>query len=465
MSKVTGLKSNVALAALFAATFAYGGFWDVVNKVQRTVETVTAVGGEIINGQPQVVQPQQVQPVQVVQPVQQVPVEQQVQPVAATPAAPAVPAVPAVPASPAAAPEVPAAPAAPAAPAVPEVPVVDDAVVASFAGQCTTSADTAVPSVGSGVVTFKKPATPAQIKEAKDAFTSGGRELSDASLNFEKDVDDATVAAGIAAFSEAWRVTVKEAKLTTLAPFVLLGGVRNISLSHVKCADMKPLAACSELCAIELKYCDISDLSGLGALQSLMSVNLYGSKMSCSFAPLASCSSLETVDFYAVKAPKATYDSLGSLTQVKEFKGGLTKMTSLKWLLTCPQTEVLEVFSENIDDFSPISSLPNLVRFRGWNMDGGSMATALGDLSFLAPCKKLQKLELPGSVYSNTALIGTFAELEELDLSNAKQPVDVSFVKSLPNLKCISLNGTEVVNGQAIPSTVKIRSDKKTKGL
>ncbi len=98
-------------------------------------------------------------------------------------------------------------------------------------------------------------------------------------------------------------------------------------------------------------------------------------------------------------------------------------------------------------------------------MDGGSMATALGDLSFLAPCRKLRKLELPGSVYSNTALIGTFTEMEELDLSNAKQPVDVSFVKSLPTLKRLSLRGPEVMNGSAIPAGVKVYSDKKTKGL
>ena len=89
----------------------------------------------------------------------------------------------------------------------------------------------------------------------------------------------------------------------------------------------------------------------------------------------------------------------------------------------------------------------------------------IGDLSFLAPCRKLKKLELPGSVYSNTALIGSFAELEELDLSNAKQPVDVSFVKSLPKLKRITLRGTQVVNGSAIPATVKVYSDKKTTGL
>ena len=125
----------------------------------------------------------------------------------------------------------------------------------------------------------------------------------------------------------------------------------------------------------------------------------------------------------------------------------------------------LEVFSEKIDDFSPISSLPNLVRFRGWKMDGGKMATALGDLSFLAPCKKLAKLELPGSAYSNTAVIGTLSGLEELDISTAKQPVDVSFVASLPNLKRLNVRGSEIVNGASIPASVKISKDNKTKGL
>jgi hypothetical protein len=98
-------------------------------------------------------------------------------------------------------------------------------------------------------------------------------------------------------------------------------------------------------------------------------------------------------------------------------------------------------------------------------MDGGSMASALGDLSFLSPCKKLQKLELPGSAYSNTAVIGTLTELEELDISSAAQPVDVSFVASLPKLTRLTVRGTEVVNGASIPASVKISKDNKTKGL
>ena len=89
----------------------------------------------------------------------------------------------------------------------------------------------------------------------------------------------------------------------------------------------------------------------------------------------------------------------------------------------------LRFFAEKIDDMSPISTLANLTYFLGWNMDGRTMATALDDLS------------------------------------TAKQPVDVPFVKSLPKLKHIALRGTEVVNGSAIPASVKVYSGDKTKGL
>ena len=328
----------------------------------------------------------------------------------------------------------------------------------------TTATETAVPNVQYGMIYVTKPATPEQIAEAKKAYLNDGRQLEDARLKFEK-VDDATVGATIAAFRDATSVEMKETKIESLAPFALLGNVRRISLNKVTCADTSPFAHCAKLQALELRYCTLSDFSGFATLQNLETIDLYGSNVSGSFAPLASCSRLKKIDYYAVKGDQALYDSLGTLKQVKEFHGGLTKMTSIKWLLNVPQAEVLVVFSEKIDDLSPISTLANLTHFKGWNMDGGRMAPALGDLSFLANCKKLKKLELPGSSYTGTALIGTFADIEELDLSRAKQPVDVSFVKQLPKLKRISLYGTEVLNGGAIPSGVKVYKDKKTKGL
>ena len=422
------MRKIIALSSAVAAATAFGGFWDAMNKVQRTVENVNAVG-EMLNKNS----------------------TKTAAPANQTSTDPAPSAAPAV-----------AAPAA-VAPAK-AVPAVDASQVAMFAGQRTTAADTAVPEVKYGTVYFKKPATPEQVQEAKKAYLAEKRSLDSARLNFEN-VDDATVAAALAAMPSAVYVSVKESQLATLAPFVLLRNATHVTIYRTPCADLKPLASCAKLRTLELKYCEVSDFSGLSNLQMLETLDLYGSSVSCSFLPLAACRSLKKVDFYAVKGPQSTYDSLGTLTQVKSFHGGLTKMTSIKWLASVPQTEALQLFAEKIDDFAPVALLTNLTYFRGWNMDGGSMATALGDLSFLSSCRKLKKLELPGSVYSNTALIGTFSDLEELDLSNAKQPVDVSFVKSLPKLKRIALRGTEVVNGSAIPSSVKIYSDKKTKGL
>ncbi len=428
------MRKLIVAASIVSATAAFGGFWDAMDKVKRTVDTVNAVG-DLVGGR-----------------------QAKSDGSASTSSA----STATTPATTVSRPVV--APAATAVSAVPAVPAVDSSVLASFAGQRTPSTDTAVPDVNYGTVIFKKPATPEQVQEAKSAYISGGRKTANARLNFEG-VDDATLAAGLAAFPDAAYVSVKESKLTTLAPFTLVRSATQVVLYRTSCPDLGPLAACSKVRSLEMKYCDIADMSGLAAMSSLETLDLYGSSVSGSFAPLAACPRLKKVDFYAVKAPQSTYDSLGALKQVRDFHGGLTKMTSVKWLLAVPQTEAVQLFAEKIDDFTPISTLVNLTYFRGWNMDGGAMATALGDLSFLAPCRKLKKLELPGSAYTNTALIGTFTDLEELDLSNAKQPVDVSFVKSLPKLKRITLRGTEVVNGSAIPSSVKVYSDKKTKGL
>ncbi|MBR1589387.1 MAG: hypothetical protein IJ658_13825, partial [Kiritimatiellae bacterium] len=336
--------------------------------------------------------------------------------------------------------------------------------LAAFAGARTAATDTAVPEAKWGNIYVRKPATPEQVLEAKKAFLADNREMPDASLRFEN-VDDATVSATLAVFHQAASVDVSKSQLTTLAPFALLRNATKISLNKVDCKDIKPFAGLARLKRLSLHYCTLPDLSPLAALKSLEEIDLYGASVTGSFAPLAACPKLKKIDFYAVKGPQEVYDSLGALVQVKEFHGGLTKMTSLAWVKTVPQAETLKVFAEKIDDLAPISALVNLTYFRGWNMDGGSMATALGDLSFLAPCRKLKKLELPGSAFSNEALIGTFAELEELDLSRAKQPVDVSFVKNLPKLKRISLYGTQVVNGGAIPAGVKVHKDNKTTGL
>ena len=407
------MKRLLLVLALFCAcgAFAAGGFWKAVNVIQKTVDVANTVNDIANSASSQSAPAPQTQALSVA-------TEATATSAAASMPEPAAPVAPAVDASP-------------------------------FAAMRTTSTETAVPNVQYGMIYVTKPATPEQIAEAKKAYLDDGRQPEDARIKFEK-VDDATVGATLAAFMDATSVEMKETKIESLAPFALLGNVQRISLNKMTCADASPFAHCAKLKALELRYCTISDFSGFAALQNLETIDLYGSNVSGSFASLATCSNLKKIDYYAVKGDQALYDSLGTLKQVKKFHGGLTKMTSIKWLLNVPQTEALVVFSEKIDDLSPISTLANLTHFKGWSMDGGSMAPALGDLSFLANCKKLKKLELPSSSYTSTAIIGTFTDIEELDLSRAKQPVDVSFVKRLLKFKRTSLYGTDVVNGGAV---------------
>lgn len=366
--------------------------------------------------QPVVVQ----QPVAVAQPVAvQQPIVQQPTPVVQTPA-------PAV-----------------AAPApVATAPVVKPAAAAA---PVASAAETAEPEFKYGRLIFKLPATPEQLAAAKAKVNADASRAKRLQLEFGKKVDEATISAAITQFPNAMSVRVDSVKMASLAAFSQLRSVQKVSYSYGTDLDLTPLAG----------------------LPELTDVNLYGSSVT-SFAPLASCPKLERVHFYAVKSSPEGYASLGLLRQVKKFHGGLTKMTSLEWLRQVPQAEELQIFAEKIADLTPISTLKNLTYLRCWNMSGDTMSTPVGDLALLAGNTKLRTLELPGSRYSNTAALASLVELEALELSNAKEPVDVAFVAKLPKLKRLDLNNTAVVNGAAVsalPKTVTIYSNKKTTGL
>ncbi len=422
------MKNQIVFAAILAASAVYGGFWDTLNKVQKTVETVNAVG-DIINGKP-----------------------------AAAPAAQPVSVPPAA--------ETPQATATPQAPApsvqgvvsqVSAIPAPDAAAISAFAGMRTTATDTAVPEVKYGTVYVKKPATPEQILEARNAYVAQRRDLSGTNIRFEE-VDDATVAATLAAFHQASNVDVRKSNLTTLAPFALLRRAKAIYLSKVDCSDMKPLAGLAGLQKLSLQYCTVGDFTPLGSLPSLEALDLYGASFSGPFTPLAACPKLRTIDYYATKADPALYDSLGDLKQVKVFHGGLSKMTSLSWLRRVPAAEDLQIFAEKLDDIAAIGTVAGLKKFKGWNMCGDSMSTTLGDLSFLSACKNLEKVELPGSAYSNTAVLGTLPRLKEVSLNGAVEDVDLAFLRSAPLVEKFSISKPKkgVRNFDAVYSLQKL---------
>ena len=326
----------------------------------------------------------------------------------------------------------------------------------------TTATDTAEPEFQYGRLTFEKPATPEQIAAAQ-AKISAGKTVQ--TLQFEA-VDDATIAAAIAAFPGARQVTVRKTAVTTLAPFAQLKDATEVAVkdADLRAVSLAPLASLPKLKTFAGTYSKFADLSPLAACPELKDVDFYGAEVT-SFAPLAACPKLERVYFYAAKTTPEGYASLGALKQVKRFHGGLTKMTDISWLRQVPQAEEVKIFAEKIPDLTPLQALPNLTYVRLWNMKGGNFSTVVGDLSLLAGNVKLKRLELPGSSYSNLGALASLQELEVLDLSNAQGPVDVSVVAKLPKLRSLNVSGSAVVNGASIPASVRVSKDKKTTGL
>ena len=331
-------------------------------------------------------------------------------------------------------------------------------MITAFAGARTAAIDTAVPEIKFGTVQVKKPATPEQIAAVKSECLRTGRSLNRLSIRF-RNVDDATVAATLAAFRQARSVDLDESPaVTTLAPFELMKNAESLSFTKVSATDLTPLAGLTGLKTLSLIYSTVGDIAPLATLVSLEELNLYGATLSSGFTPLASCPNLKKICYFATKLDPPLYDTLGDLKQVKTFDGGLSMMTSLTWLRRVPGAEELHVFAEKVEDREAIGTVAALRKVRLWNLCGDRMSTKAGDLKYLTTCQNLEVVELPGSDYTNLEALGALPKLREISLNDAPQPIDLAFLKTTPNVTKLSISRTKaaVTNFEAIATLANL---------
>ncbi len=69
--------------------------------------------------------------------------------------------------------------------------------------------------------------------------------------------------------------------------------------------------------------------------------------------------------YYAVK--DADFNTLGKLTQVKELKGGLTRLDNISWVAGLPNLKKFDVFAEYVTDYSPLAK-SKVENFQIWSM-------------------------------------------------------------------------------------------------
>ena len=275
-----------------------------------------------------------------------------------------------------------------------------------------------VPEVKWGRVNVKegKPVSAEEAKQARAAFDAEGRNKADRATLVLKKADQATIAAVVAAFPEA--------------------------------------------SAIEANYATIDDMSVVAKLANLKDANFYGAKVN-DFAPLAACKKLEKLSYYAVKAPQSVYDSLASIKSLKELTGGLSAVESVAFVKDLPQLEYFSVFAEPVGDLEAIGGAAGLKHVKLWNLDGrplsGRKIPEAGDLKFLAACAKLEKIELPGSAYTDLEALAGLKDVKYLDLSAAVNDIDLSFAKGYGKLTFVTtrlargkVSGLEALAGKPV---------------
>ncbi len=291
------------------------------------------------------------------------------------------------------------------------------------------------------------------------------------------------------------QVRISGEKIASYKGLPSLPNLRQAAFYNAQPDDLSPIAeAMPNLTRLELNYNTIQDLTPLTKLSKLNDLNLYGATVK-DFSPLAGCPALRTMMYYAVK--DADFSTLGTLTQVTELKGGLTKLDNIDWVANLPNLKKFDVFAEYVKDYSPLTKI-NLEDFQIWNMrepvgdlaavgqlaslkklkfwdvKGATNSAALTGLSGLnrfvidgyntkegdpfdfssaSGWKSLKELEIKKTTGINTANLGTLAGLERLTISDVNQKsdaFDLGFLKGLTNLKSLTINNSKVAGLDAI---------------
>ena len=148
------------------------------------------------------------------------------------------------------------------------------------------------------------------------------------------------------------------------------------------------------------------------------------------------------------------YSQVAALTHVTSFMASYTDFSDLSDIAAMSQLRELHIGQSGVRDLSGLSSFPNL---RLLHAQGLSDATydeiaqlvqleelavgraSLTDLSFLTPLRRLKALNLDNATIGSFAGLAGHPSIERLSLNGAVLPDDISGLRSMRNLKQISV--------------------------
>jgi internalin A len=263
-----------------------------------------------------------------------------------------------------------------------------------------------------------------QIKENKDI---GATELK----LWGNNITDITPFAGLQHLAQ---LDLNFTTASDMTPISELTGLTNLTLSRSNISDIEFIKDLTNLEYLNLEGNQLNDLSHLSGLSNLKELNLWENNMS-EITPLAGLTNLTKL--YLSRNNITNISSLAGLLKLKELGLHSNKISDLSAVKDFYNLEVLYIGNNDISDLNSLHKLTSLRELWAWNL-------SVSDLSPLSKLTNLTDLRL-GS-FPHFGLPHYFRQPTRI--SN----FDLSHLKTLSNLKLLSLNHQNIFNLSAIDS-------------
>ncbi|WP_445249637.1 leucine-rich repeat domain-containing protein [Microcoleus sp. OTE_8_concoct_300] len=214
---------------------------------------------------------------------------------------------------------------------------------------------------------------------------------------------------------------------------------------------------------LELSFYQITDISVLGSLTHLTTLNLRGNRIT-DISVLGSLTSLTTL--YLRENQITDISALRSLTNLTTLYLRENQITDISALGSLTNLTTLDLYNNQITDISFLGSLTNLTTLDLYN-------NQITDISFLGLLTNLTTLELFDNQITDISFLGSLTNLIILNLG-CNQITDISALRKLTHLKKLELFDNpitamcvsgELAQKRLILSTTPIDTQKATEAI
>ena len=250
-------------------------------------------------------------------------------------------------------------------------------------------------------------------------------------------------------------VSLTQKGLTDASPLTALTNLTSLTLTDNQIKDVSPIGEMTKLTYLQLAGNQISDLSPLADLPFLRSLYLDGNPIS-DFTPLKAIKTLTTLSLRDISISHEQLDALQkalpncniyceeelvveTLTLGGEtFTSDITELSldgkgikDISVLAKCTRLEKLDLRNNEISDLDALSGLTELRWISLWN-------NKIENVAALLPLEKLTYLDLDGNAITNISPLKGLVNLEELWLSDS-DPKSLDALTGMTKLRRLGL--------------------------